>query len=159
MLIDEKISRWLSRRDACVSRNQGKIAPSRACTWFENKRFDWPSVSFPFATFLSINLISSFCSQFQLSALISSFCTQEFQGFALFGINWHALSQSAWRNFFMYVITPETPACAKSLEEEQIQFKRNLSSLTCTIKDQIISDKSEFPNWVEIIPLKLLHTL
>ena len=58
----------------------------------------------------------------------------------------------------MYIITPETLVCAKSLEEEQIQFKRNLSSLTCTIKDQIISDKSEFPK-VEIIPLKLLHTL
>ena len=27
--------------------------------------------------FLSINLISSFCPQFQLSALISSFCTQK----------------------------------------------------------------------------------
>ena len=48
--INEKISRWLSRRNARVSRNQGKIAPSiapsKACAWFENKRFDWPSVSF-----------------------------------------------------------------------------------------------------------------
>ena len=48
--IYEKISRWLSRRNARVSRNKGKIAPSiapsRACAWFENKRFDWPSVSF-----------------------------------------------------------------------------------------------------------------
>ena len=38
--IHEKISRWLSRRNARVSRNQGKIAPwiapSRGCTWFEN---------------------------------------------------------------------------------------------------------------------------
>ena len=59
------------------------LAPSRACPWFENKRFDWPSVSFSFATFLSINLISSFCTHFQLSAM--------------FGINWHDLSQSAWR--------------------------------------------------------------
>ena len=46
----EKISRWLSRRNACVSRYQEKItpwiAPSRARVWFENKRFDWPSVSF-----------------------------------------------------------------------------------------------------------------
>ena len=81
--IYEKISRWLSRRNARVSRNQGKfapsIAPSRACTWFENKRFDWPSVSFSFATFLSINLISNFSTQFQLqlSALISSFCTKK----------------------------------------------------------------------------------
>ena len=48
---------------------------------FENKRFDWPSVSFSFATFLSINLISSFCTQFQLSALISSFCTQKNSSF------------------------------------------------------------------------------
>ena len=32
--IYEKIARWLSRRNA----------PSRACAWFENKRFDWPTV-------------------------------------------------------------------------------------------------------------------
>ena len=99
--IYEKFSRWLRRRNARVSRYQGKIAPwiapTRACAWFENKRFDWPSVSFSFVTFLSINLISSFCTQFQLSALISSFCTQKFQVFALFEINWHALSQSALR--------------------------------------------------------------
>ena len=85
MLIDEKSSRWLSRRNARVSGNQGKIAPwiapSGACAWFENKRFDWPSVSFSFATLLSINLISSFCTQFQLSALISSFCTQTISSF------------------------------------------------------------------------------
>ena len=67
--IYEKILRWLSRRNAHVSHNQRKIAPSRACAWFENKRFHWPSVSFSFATFLSINLISTFCTQFQLSAL------------------------------------------------------------------------------------------
>ena len=94
--IHAKISRWLSKSNARVLRNQGKfalwIAPSRACAWFENKRFDWPSVSYSFATFLSINLISTFCTQFQLSAL--------------FGINWHALSQSAWWNFCMYIITP-----------------------------------------------------
>ena len=45
------------------------------------QRFDWPSVSFSFVTFLSINLISSFCTQFQLSALISSFCTQKIASF------------------------------------------------------------------------------
>ena len=38
--IYEKISR--SR----VSRNLGKIVPSRACASFENKRFDWPYMSF-----------------------------------------------------------------------------------------------------------------
>ena len=80
-----------------VSRFQGKIAPwiaaSRACAWFENKRFDWPSVSFSSTIFLSINLISSFCTQFQL--------------FALFVINRHALSQSARWNFCMYIITNE----------------------------------------------------
>ena len=106
MLIDEKISRWLSRRNTRVWRNQRKIAswiaPSRACAWFENKRFDWSSVRFSFMTFLSINLISSFCTQFQLSAL------KKCQVFALFGIYWHALSQSAWRNFFMYIISHET---------------------------------------------------
>ena len=37
------------------------------------KRFDWPFVSFSFATFLSINLISSFCTQFQLFALNFNF--------------------------------------------------------------------------------------
>ena len=85
MLIDEKITRWLSRRNARVSRNQGKmapwIAPSTACAWFENKRFDWPSLSFCVATFLSINLISIFCTQFQLSELISSFSTQKISSF------------------------------------------------------------------------------
>ena len=105
MLIDEKISRWLSRRNAHVSRNQGKIAPSRVCAWFENKRFDWPSVSFSFATFLSINLISSFCTNFVFSAL------KKFQVFALFGIKWHALSQSAWRNLCMYIIIVKIPVC------------------------------------------------
>ena len=42
---------------------------------------------------------------------ISTFCTnfvflhsKKFQVFALFGINWHAFSQSAWRNFCMYII-------------------------------------------------------
>jgi len=43
--VHEKIPRWLSRRNARVSPNQGKIAPSRACAWFENKRFDWVWVS------------------------------------------------------------------------------------------------------------------
>ena len=43
--IHKKISRCLSSRNACVSRNQ-ENAPSRACAWFESKRFDWPSVSF-----------------------------------------------------------------------------------------------------------------
>ena len=42
---------------------------ARACSWFENKRFDWPSVSFSFVTFLSINLISTFLHS------ISTFCT------------------------------------------------------------------------------------
>jgi len=38
-------------------------------------------LSFYFATFLSINLISSFCTEFQLSALISSFCIQKISSF------------------------------------------------------------------------------
>ena len=37
--IHEKNARWLSRRNARVSRNQGKIAPSRVRA--ESKRFDW----------------------------------------------------------------------------------------------------------------------
>ena len=37
------------------------------------KGFDWPSVSFSLATFLSINLISSFCTQFQLFPLNFNF--------------------------------------------------------------------------------------
>ena len=73
MLIDEQISRWLSRRNAPYHAMRQKLRhelrhPGRALD-FENKRFDWPSVSFSFATFLSINLISSFCTQFQLFAL------------------------------------------------------------------------------------------
>ena len=59
---------FIPQIEVLVSRNQGKIAPciapSRACAWFENKRFDWPSVSFSFATLLSINLISSSCTNF-----------------------------------------------------------------------------------------------
>ena len=41
LVIYMKKTRWLSRRNARVSRNHGKIAPSRARTLFENKRFDW----------------------------------------------------------------------------------------------------------------------
>ena len=107
------------------------IAPSRACAWFENKRFDWPSVSFSFATFLSISLISSFCAQFQLSALISSFC--KFQVFSLSGIYWHALSQSAWRNFFMYIITTVIICMKKFLHSDwlrAVQFFLNSAEMS-----------------------------
>ena len=49
--IQEKILRWLSRRNPHVSHNQGKIASSWARAWFENKRFDWswpiPIVHYP----------------------------------------------------------------------------------------------------------------
>ena len=69
----EKISRRLSRRNARVSHNQGKIAPSRACAWFESKRFDWPSVSFfdhwPIRTLGLLPVCT--CQSF----LISTFCT------------------------------------------------------------------------------------
>ena len=71
--ICEKISRWLSRSNARVSRNQGKIAPSiapsRGCAWFENKRFDWPSVSFWSLTNQNAWFVSSFCTELTL------FCT------------------------------------------------------------------------------------
>ena len=42
---------------------------------------------------------------------ISTFCTQ-FQFSALFGINWRALSQWACWNFCMYIITKETGAAS-----------------------------------------------
>ena len=114
--IHEKILRCLSRRNADVSHNQGKIAPSivpsRVCAWFENKRFDWLSVSFvahwPIRMLGLLPLFSPFCTC--QSFLISTFCTNFvfLQVFALFGINWHALSQSAWWNFCMYIIRYET---------------------------------------------------
>ena len=50
---------------------------------------------------LTINLISFFCTQFQLFAL------KKIQLSALFGINWRALSQRACWNFCMYIIIHE----------------------------------------------------
>ena len=80
--IHVKISRWLSRRNARISHNQGKIvpsiAPSRACSWFASKRFDWSSVSFfdPW--------------RIRMLGLLTLFC--------------NALNQSEWRNFFLHII-------------------------------------------------------
>ena len=96
--ICEKMSRWLRRRNARVSRNQENIAPSiartiapsSACVWFENKRFDWPSVSFSdhwpirmLGCFLFLNWINSFLH-----------CLKK---------NCIALDESKWRNVFMYI--------------------------------------------------------
>ena len=50
---------------------------------------------------LTINLISTFCTQFHFFAL------KIFQLSALFGINWRALSQWACLNFCMYTISLE----------------------------------------------------
>ena len=75
MLIDEKISRWLSRRNARVSRNEVKIAPwiapSRACSWFWKQKIwlaiceflfrDFPVNQF---NFKFLHSISTFCSNF-----------------------------------------------------------------------------------------------
>ena len=67
LLIHEKISRWLSRRNAQVSHNQGKITPSRAHAWFESKRFDWPSVSFLWSlTNQNAWFVTSFCTKLTL---------------------------------------------------------------------------------------------
>ena len=67
----EKISRWLSRRNARVSRNKGKIAPSRACPWFENTRFDCMAISEFLWSLTNQNawFVSSFCTELTL------FCT------------------------------------------------------------------------------------
>ena len=79
MLIDEKIFKMVEQKvNARVSRNQGKLRhelrhPGRALD-LKTKEFE-VLVSFSFSTFLSINLFSNFCAQFQLSVLISSFCT------------------------------------------------------------------------------------
>ena len=65
---------WLSRRNVRVERNQGKIAPwitpSRACTWFENKRFDWAICEFLWSlTNQNAWFVSSFSTELTL------FCT------------------------------------------------------------------------------------
>ena len=59
---------------------------------------DFPANQF---NFKFCHSISTFCSQFQLSAL--------------FGINWHALSQSAWWNFCMYIIIEVMTELTKKL--------------------------------------------
>ena len=92
-----KISRWLSRRNTRVSRNQGKIAssitPSWPCAWFESKRFDWPSVSFFDHWLIGILVFfSSFCTELTL------FCTVKKKK------NCSALNQSEWRNFFSRIL-------------------------------------------------------
>ena len=45
--------------------------------------------------------------KFKFLHSILTVCTQ-FKLSALFGINWHALSQSAWWNFCIYIIKRET---------------------------------------------------
>ena len=51
---------------------------------------------------LTINLVSTFCSKFQLFAL------KTFKLSSLFGINWRALSQWACWKFCMYIIKLQT---------------------------------------------------
>ena len=47
------------------------IAPSRACAWFENKRFDWPSVSFfDHWPIRLLGLFPLFCTVFKKTALL-----------------------------------------------------------------------------------------
>ena len=65
-----------------------------ACAWFENKRLDWPSVSF--FDHWPIRMLGLFL----LFALNYLFCT-------VFEKNCTALNQSKWRNFFMYIINGE----------------------------------------------------
>ena len=94
-LYTKKLSRWLSTRNASVSRNQGKITPSRTCAWFESKRFDCPSVSFfdhwPIGI---LDLLPLFCTELTL------FCTVFKQK------KLHCSSES--RIFFMYIISNVT---------------------------------------------------
>ena len=111
--IHEEISRWFTKRNARVSCNQGKIAPSiapyRACACFESKRFDWPSVSF-FDHWLirTLGLLPLFAPVnhflFQLALILPFSALKKFQVFTLFGINCTALSQSESRTFLMYSI-------------------------------------------------------
>ena len=68
------------------------IAPSRACAWFGNKRFDWPSVSFfDHWPIRMLGFVSLFCTELTLFCIV-------------FEKNSTALNQSKWRNFFMYII-------------------------------------------------------
>ena len=73
MLIDEKISRWLSRRNARASRNEVKIAPwiapSRACSWFWKQKIWLAICEFLFCDF-SVNQFN-----FKFLHSISTFCT------------------------------------------------------------------------------------
>ena len=88
----KKISRWLSRRNAHVSHNQGKItpsiAPSRACASFESKIFHclWSLTNH------SAWFVTSFCNE------ITVFCS----------VKKNALNQSDWKNFLMYIINWKT---------------------------------------------------
>ena len=106
--IHEKISRWLSRRNTRVSRNQRRImpsiAPSRACAWFESKRFDWPSVSF--FEHWPIRMLG-------LSPLFARFSKKKKK-------HCTALNQSEWRNFFLYISMVEKHACWSSERKHSI---------------------------------------
>ena len=79
-----------------------------ACAWFENKRFDWPSVSF-FLSFTNQNawFVTSFGTELTL------FCT-------VLKKNCTALNQSEWRNFFMYIIRYQTSWLGSHFNREEI---------------------------------------
>ena len=123
----------ISRRNTHVSRHQGKIAasmaPSRACTWFESKRFDWSWVSFfdhwPIRMLVLLPPFAA-VNQFQLSVLI--FCLsalEKVQVFALFGINCTALSQSELRNFscILLHLLPRSPSFSRQWSKQFHSFR------------------------------------
>ena len=88
-------TRWLSRRNARVSRNHGKIASSRARAWFESKRFNW-SLPNPFVHLANHN------TEFRcVICTILHFCT----GITHFALVLHILhsflSQSELSNFLI----------------------------------------------------------
>ena len=90
--IHEKITRYLSSRNARVSRNQ-ENSPSRACAWFESKRFDWPSVSF--IDHWPIRMLGLFPVLHWINSFLHYFPKKK---------NCTAHNQSEWRNFFMIFI-------------------------------------------------------
>ena len=107
--IYEKIWRWLSRRNSRVSRNQGKIAPSRACAWFENKRFDWPSVSFSdHWPIRMLGLFPFFCTVLNKNALLLTNQNKEIFSCILLGaLKFFKAFATGQEIFVFYLVTSQ----------------------------------------------------
>ena len=102
-------------------KNCAIIAPSRARSWFENKRFDWLSVNFFVHWPIRMLLYYLFCIQLPLfCTVLRKKCT--------------VLSQSESSNFFMYIINRENrlfPNC-----------NRNVTTCRCRSRDLDFPDIS-----------------